>query len=250
MRRTGIALLLCLLGLPARADEAGEAVLRSLDETVKGGASRSLVQQTIQTSGGDERSFVLEILTSASADELLLVYTEPARVKGISFLTQKGGEETWTFSPKTRRVRKLTSSTRQRKVNGSDFSYEDFGAGGGTMGEDFSADFDGEETLDGVLCDRLLLKPKPGGPSYRQVMAWIGRAPRVLIRADYYDEREEPLKRLKTSDVRLIDGVPTPHEYVMQSLRAARSTRMQLKEIQRNAEFPAHTFTLENLQRQ
>jgi len=240
---------LLLLG-SAHADPPGEAVLRALDEQAGRASARTLVRQTITTSGGDQRSFTLRMSTSASEDELLLIYTEPARVRGISFLMLNGRDDTWTFNPKTRRVRKLTSSTRKRKVNGSDFSYEDFGAGAGTMGEDYTADLDGAESLDGVPCDRLVLRPKPGGPSYSKVIAWIGRDPRVLRRADYYDDEGAPLKRLRASEIRMVDGIPIPHDYRMKSLRGDRWTRMEVVELERGVEFPAGTFTLENLRRQ
>ena len=242
-----------LLALPAIlvtntfADEAGEKVLRQLDAAARPSATRSLVRQTIRTSGGAERAFTLEICTSADEEELLLVYTEPARVKGVSFLMLNGRSDTWTFNPKTRRVRKLTSSTQKRRVNGSDFTYEDFGDAG-KMGEDYSADYDGEETLEGELCDRIVLVPKPGGPSYSKVIAWVSREPRVVRRADYYDEEGEELKRLIATDVRLVDGAPTPHDLLMKSLRGDRSTRMQLVEVERNLEFNGGIFTLDHLQ--
>ncbi len=238
--------LLAILPTNTFADEPGEKVLRELDAAARPSATRSLVRQTIHTSGGAERTFTLEISTSADEEELLLVYTEPARVKGISFLMLNGRSDTWTFNPKTRRVRKLTSSTRKRRVNGSDFTYEDFGDAG-QMGEDYSADYDGEETLEGELCDRIVLVPKPGGPSYSKVIAWVGRDPRVVRRADYYDEDGEAFKRLIATDVRIVDGAPTPHDLVMKSLRGDRSTRMQLVDVERGFEFGDDTFTLDHL---
>jgi hypothetical protein len=234
----------------ARADDCGEAILRNLDRSTNTGATRTVVRQTIQTSGGDERAFQLRVLASSSSKEMLVVYTGPARVKGISFLMLNGQRDTWTYSPKTRRVRKLTSSTKKRKVNGSDFTYEDFALGGGHMTDDFNASCDGEELIGGHACDRLVLLPKPGGPSYSKVVAWIGRDPRVLRQADYYDSEGKAVKRLTATDIRLVDGIPTPHRLRMQRIQGSQSTLMELLQIEHGVAFSTGTFTLDNLQRQ
>lgn len=230
----------------ARADEAGDRVIRELDSVTDARTSRSVVRQTITTTGGEERAFTLELSSAEGGDPLLLSYREPRRVKGLSFLILDG--DTWTYNPKTSRVRKLTSSTRKRRVNGSDFTYEDFGAG--SMGDDFDATHAGEEEVGGALCDKLVLVPRPDGPAYSKVEAWIARAPRVLVRADYYDEEGAPLKRLTTADVRVVSEVATPHRYLMQSLVGSQRTSMEVLEIHYDEELPAGTFTLDNLQRQ
>ena len=117
------------------------------------------------------------------------------------------------------------------------------------MADDFTAACNGEEVIDGQPCDRLELVPKPGGPSYSKVVAWIAKKPRVLRQADYYDASGKAVKRLTASDIRLIDGTPTPHRLEMKNLHGQQSTLMELLRVETDVAFAADTFTLDNLRR-
>lgn len=232
------------------ARERGEAILEELDQTQSDSASQTRVRQLITTSGGQEREFQMEMFSSSGQGELLVVYREPARVRGVSFLMLNDRDDTWTYSPKTRRTRKLNSSSSKRSVNGSNFSYEDFGAGMGQLGEDYHARHLGEELLAEVLCDRVELTPEADDATYSRLVAWISRDPRVIRRVDYFDADDKPLKRLTASEVRDAGKVPTAHRYRMENLQGSDATEMEIIELRREAQLPENTFTLENLARQ
>lgn len=246
-RRHALLLASSLWSIDAWADPAGEAVLDRLDAGNQSETAASVVRQTITTTGGDDRTFVLSMDSGDKGDVLLVRYREPKRVRGLAFLMLNDRQDTWTYSPKTKRTRRLTSSTKKRQVNGSDFTYEDFGSGSGTMGEDFDATWEGEEDVEGALCDRVACIPRDKDSSYTKVIIWVRRDVPALVRADYFDEAADPVKRFTASDIRVVGDISTPHTMRMRSLRKNRETLMEVLEMNYDVEYPAGFFSLDQL---
>lgn len=247
MNRWGVLLILFLGTTAAEAKELAVAeVIRKIDATERVASSEGVVEQTIITSGGKKRTLKAKSYSRDRNDKQLMIYTAPRRVKGDKILMLNEGDDIWFYTPKTDRVRHLASHARRRKVQGSDFAYEDMA--GGSIEEDYACTLLGEEEIDDVACYQLELIPTESGPHYSKLILWAEKARFVTRRIDYYEE-DELLKRLTTGDVRQIDGHWYPMEMVMRNLQEGGETAMKTVEMHFDVELGDELFTTQALKR-
>jgi len=235
------------LGTTATAEELAVAeIVRRIDATERLAASEGLVEQTIITSGGKKRTLKAKTYSRDRNDKQLMIYTAPRRVKGDKILMLNEGDDIWFYTPKTDRVRHLASHARRRKVQGSDFAYEDMA--GGSIEEDYVCKLLGEEEIDEIACYQLELIPTESGPHYSKLILWAEKEKFVTRRIDYYEEGEL-LKRLITSDVRRIDGHWYPMEMVMRNLQEGGETAMKTVEMRFDVKLGDGLFTTQAMKR-
>ncbi|MCK4957019.1 MAG: outer membrane lipoprotein-sorting protein [Candidatus Cloacimonetes bacterium] len=175
-----------------------------------------------------------------------MIYTAPVRVKGDKILMLNDGDDIWFYTPKTDRVRHLASHAKKRKVQGSDFSYEDMS--GGNLAEDYNCKLLGTEKIADRGCYKLELSPKPSGPHYSKLILWADTERFITMRIDYY-ENNELLKRLTMSDVHNIDDRWVALKMVMKNLLEGGETVMEITEIEFDIEIEDNIFTTNNLKK-
>ena len=73
---------------------------------------------------GKKETFKIKNYSAGGNEKMLFVYEYPNRIRGNKFLFLKGGD-IWAYFAKTGRKRRIASSARKSKMQGSDFSYED-----------------------------------------------------------------------------------------------------------------------------
>jgi len=243
-----LACLILLAGGTAAAQPAPDAlkIVQAVDANERMGSTRSEARQIITTSSGQERTLEMDMFSKDMNDKQLTVYTGPARVRGDKILMLNDGDDIWFYTPKTDRVRHLASHARKQKVQGSDFSYEDFSTG--HWEEDFTHTLLGDETIDGVDCWHLSSVPTDSGPSYARIESWIDKARSVALRVDYFDD-EGLLKRLTASDVRQIDGHWVPFGMLMTNLRDGGKTLIEMADLEVDVELSDNLFTTNSLKR-
>lgn len=218
---------------PAGRAATGEAALSAveivqrIDAVERVASSRASVRQTITTAGGEQRVLEMEAYSRDHNDRQLLVYTAPQRVAGDRILMLDEGDEIWFYTPRTDRVRHLASHARRRRVQGSDFAYEDLA--GGSIEKDYAVRLLGEEMAGEAACYRLELVPNEGGPSYARLELWADRQLFLTRRIDYYDA-EGLLKQLTTSRVQQVDGHWYPMRLEMANRRDGGTTVMETVE--------------------
>lgn len=191
-------------------------ILEKVDEVESYENFTSEMTQIITTSEGNKRTLEIKGWAKGTGDRQLSEYTYPKRVKGVKILMLDDGDDIWSFSPRTRRVRHLASHAKKQKVMGSDFTYEDLG--GGKMSEKYQGTVKGEEMIDGVSCYVLDLKPTPKGPSYDRIVGWVGKDDFSARKVDFYqDGGKKPFKTLIMNDIRRVDGHLVPMEMTMKN---------------------------------
>ena len=221
-------------------------IVARIDSTERVAASDGQYRQVITTSGGRTRTLEMRAYSRDRNDKQLLIYTGPRRVKGDKILMLNEGDDIWFYTPKTDRVRHLASHARRRKVQGSDFAYEDMA--GGSIEEDYTYALVGREEVDGVSCHKFELIPTESGPYYERLLLWADAAKYVTRRIDYFEEGEL-LKRLTTSDLREIEGHWYAMKMVMANLQEGGQTAMETLQIRFDVELSDDLFTTANLKR-
>jgi outer membrane lipoprotein-sorting protein len=209
------------------------------------------VKMTILTTSGHERVFLYDSYSKNKGEKNLIRYIEPKRAKGQSILMLNYADDIWMYFPRTNRIRKLATNSKNQKMEGSDFSYEDTGASNSFI-EDFTSRKLGSEQKEGFDCYKIEMQKKEGVESgYSRLIIWVIKDSFIPIVIDYYD-RENPKLLLKTLiqyDLKEIDGIPTATKLVMYSQQENSQTSIEMLEIKYNVELDDNLFTARSLKR-
>src|SRR6056297_2281666 len=166
-----IALSLFFLNLMG-AIPPGEQLLNDVIDHMNPESSKGIMKQTIVTTSGDQRTLTYETFASNNGEKTIMRYIEPARVRGNALMMKNYSDDIWMYNKRTRRVRQLASHAKKQKFEGSDFTYEDMGAGD-SWKEDYSPKNIGQEKFNGLDCNVLRLTAKNDGVSYFKIVAYL-----------------------------------------------------------------------------
>jgi len=248
MRRRMLILSLfavVLLSVSAQpADLTGEEIVQKVSDLMNQPTAQALMKLTIVTTSGQEREFTYDSYTADRGEKSVIVYKKPIRVKGQATLMLNNADDIWSYFPRTDRVRKLATHAKKQKMQGSDFTYEDMGSGD-TWVDEFDAERLADEEAEGHDCYKVILKKNEKSNSgYSSIVLRVRKDNFVPVVIDYYDEDEPDVckKRLVQSDIKMIDGVPTPMKAVMHNNLDDTDTRLEIVECQYNVEIEESRF--------
>ncbi|MCK4234234.1 outer membrane lipoprotein-sorting protein [candidate division WOR-3 bacterium] len=231
--------------LYAQDNMTADEIIQTMTETMNPAQSQGTFIMTIVTSSGQDRIFVYETFSKNHGEKSLMKYLKPSRVKGQAILMLNDADDIWIYFPRTKRIRKLASHAKKQKLEGSDFSYEDFG-GSDAFIDDYDAVLLGEEKKEGKRCYKIELLRKEGSSvSYSKVIMWVEKETYIPLVIDYYHDDDSNLliKELLTSDVKLIDGIYTPMKIVMYNKLDNTHTKMEVEEVTYDVDLPDDLFT-------
>jgi uncharacterized protein len=202
------------------------------------------IESRVKTVGEDERKSIIFFLA-------------PAEVKGVGFLSfsyPNRDDDQWLYLPALKRVRRITASTRTQSFQGSDFSYQDldlFDEIPDWTEEDAASELVEEKaTVDGVESAVISLTPKGKEIAYGKIVIWLAPSDSMLRRVDLYDGKDGELaKTLSLSELKTIDGVPTPHRMEIMNVKKGSKTRMDISEVRYNQGLADEIFTERALER-
>jgi outer membrane lipoprotein-sorting protein len=222
-----------------------EDIIGTMTEILNPEQSEAVMEMTITTSGGHERTFVYRAYSKNGGEKSLMKYLEPVRVKNQAILMLNNADDIWVYFPRTNRVRKLATHAKKQKVEGSDFSYEDLGSSNEFI-NDYNSVLLGEEEKEGDLCYKLELTAKENSDAgYSRLVVWVEKESYVPLVIDYYHEKDPELleKELVLGDVKTIDGIPTPMKMIMYNKLDDTETSMEFRELTYNVDLPDDLFT-------
>jgi outer membrane lipoprotein-sorting protein len=209
------------------------------------------VKMTIMTTSGKTRELFFDSWSMGHGEKNLIRYTAPRRVKDQAILLLNNADDIWSYFPRTNRVRKLASHAKRQKIQGSDFSYEDMGAGDRFL-KDFTPKRLGSENREGHPCHKIeLAKKKDVDSNYSRMILWVDMENYMIWAIDYYDEKEDTLKTktLIMSDMKIIEGIPTPRKMVMYNHLDNTKTVQELLEISYRVDLNEEMFTERGLKK-
>jgi outer membrane lipoprotein-sorting protein len=247
-RRISFLLLIPIILSAGETDITGPKLLEKIITDMNPENARGIMTQTITTSSGEQRTFKYEAYMGNRGECSLMRYLEPARVKGNAMLMTDYSDNIWMYNRRTDRVRKLASSAKNQKFEGSDFTYEDLGSGD-SWKKDYTPVLQGTEKIEGIKCYKLELQAKSGDLSYRKMVCFVRMTDLFPIQIDYYDKNEVLTKTLYLQDIREIEGILTPLKMVMQNRLDNTATVMEYLEITYKVSFDKDFFTERNLKR-
>ena len=227
----------------------GAELVKKMSEIMTQENSTAIMTQTITTSSGQQRTFEFEMFTANEGEKTLMRYLKPSAARGQAFLMLNNADDIWTYFPRTKRVRKLSSSSKNQKVQGSDFSFEDMGSGDSWKEEYVSTNL-GSEKYDDTDCWKLesIGIPKQN-PSYPKMVVLMRKADFYPIKIDYFEDNDYVEKTLFMDNINNIEGVPTAMKMTMKNHSEGTETTMQTLLITYEWEPPDNFFTERELKK-
>jgi len=235
----------CMKNASAQVTITADTIIQKVTRVMNPAQSKAKMKMTIMTTSRKTRTFVYQAYSKNHGEKTLMKYLEPKRVKGQAILMLNNADDIWVYFPRTRRVRKLATHAKKQKMEGSDFSYEDMGAGNAFIDE-FESQLLGEKKREGKLCYKLELKRKPKSSSgYSRLVMWVDKEDFIPLVIDYYQDDDSTLleKQLVLSDIEVIDNIPTPMQMVMFNKLDRTRTDMEFLEVTYKVDLGDDLFT-------
>lgn len=226
-------IFLCILLPTLVLAITGREVMEKVDKKGEGFiGSSSNMTLTLINAYGDKidrvmNSMVLE--NNEEGNKSITEFVEPKDVKGTKLLTWTRKSESnkqWLYLPRFKRIKKISSSGQSGSFMGSEFSYEDI-AGNELDKYDYKLlkEDDNAWTVEA--------KPKEES-GYSKIVSTIDKKKLIPIKADYYDRKEELLKKStmdKFKDYKVNKKSFTFANYIkMENLQTKKSSIIEWKE--------------------
>ena len=245
----GIILASAYVIIAQQVMPTGPELVEKMSEIMTQENSMAIMTQTITTSSGQQRTFEFEMFTANEGEKTLMRYLKPSAARGQAFLMLNNADDIWIYFPRTKRVRKLSSSSKNQKVQGSDFSFEDMGSGDSWKTE-YNSENLGTEKYDGTDCWKLESIGIPEqNPSYPKMEVLMRKSDFYPIKIDYFDENDYAEKTLLLSAIKEIEGIPTAMQMTMKNHLEGTETTMQTLSTSYSWEPPDNFFTERELKK-
>jgi outer membrane lipoprotein-sorting protein len=237
-----IALIIVTL---VQAESAKEVVAKS-DELIK--SKSSFTEMKMSVIKPDWSREIEMKVWALEPDYALVLLTEPAKDKGT--VTLKRGKEVWNWIPSVHRAIKIPPSMMMQSWMGSDFTNDDL-VKQSSIVTDYEHSFIGEEEVDGYLCHKIQMTPKPeAGVVWGKILIWISKEGYLQLRADYYDEDEYLIKSMIGSKIKKMGGRTIPSHWEMIPLdKPGQKTVMEYLSIEFNINTDESFFSQQNMKR-
>jgi hypothetical protein len=208
-----------------------------------------------------------------SGDErkTIVFFLGPPEVKGMGLLAHSypnRSAEQWLYLPNLKRIRQITSQTRNESFVGSDLTYHDLdilGAMSVWTERDAASELLAEESVDGTPCHVVRLRPKRDDIVYDPIVVWIAKSDFMPRRVEFYESsgekgwltsvlgssptRNGPKKRIALKDVRMTGMIPVAHRIEVETPAAGSRTAIDVTEVGFNQQLEEDLFTHRALER-
>lgn len=185
---------------------------------------------------------------SEGTQNAVVLITAPAKEKGIVYL--KRGKEVWNWIPSVERTIKMPPSMMSQSWMGTDFTNDDL-VKESSIVEDYTHRLAGDSTIDGRVCSKVIMKPKPeAAVVWGEVRLWITKTDHLMLRAEYYDEYGELVNTMVAGEVQLLGGRLLPARMEMiPADKPGQKTVIQYRSIIFDQPLPEGFFTTQNITR-
>ena len=201
MKISCLILLLTIVSPLVQAQNAKDIIIKA-DEKMRGSSSYIEMKMTII-----RPSWKREMTMKAwekGPDYSLILITEPARDRGISYLKIK--KEMWNWQPSIDRVVKMPPSMMTQSWMGSDFTNDDFIRQSSVV-NDYTHKLLGSETVEKRDCHIIELVPNENSSVvWGKVVLWIDKKEYLQMKAKFHDEDNQLVNTMLGKNVKNIGG--------------------------------------------
>lgn len=199
MFRNILLFIAVLLSFRTVAQNATE-IIKKADEKSRGKTSiASITIQIIRPNW--TREMKIKAWTKGNDFSMIMV-NEPVKDKGVVYLKRK--KEVWNWIPSVERTIKLPPSMMSQSWMGTDFTNDDL-VKEASIVEDYTHRITGDTTIDGRICYKIQLLPKPeSAVVWGKLFTCIDKKDNLMLYVEYYDEDNKLINTLKASEVKML----------------------------------------------
>lgn len=236
-------LTLALLFYPTLilANEKSIEILKQLDDMYRSESSYAKLEMIITTPNW-ERTLEMESWSQGTENTMIRILN-PKKEKGVA--TLKKSNEMWNYFPKINKVIKIPSSLMMGSWMGSDITNDDL-VREYRMSEDF--DIQMKETKESYF---FTLKPKSHVVTiWNSIEVEVDIKTRVPKIQNYYNEKNEIIRTMTFSNIKILKGKNVPFTMVLTPLnKKGNKTTIHYLELDLNLKLKENVFTMQNLQK-
>lgn len=237
-----IALLLILSDSSIAAPDA-KSIIKSSIDYYRDKSSYSVAEMLIHRPDW-ERTMKMKVWTQG-VDKSLVRIIAPKKDIGNGTLVL--GDDMWSYTPKINRVIKLPSSMAHQGWMGSDFSNNDV-AKADDLIDKFAHTLIDTQTHEGLKLYIIESIPHEDAPVVWGKEIIKVREDYLMIEQEFYDQDNLLVKKLTSSDIKLMSGKLTVSVQRMQKVDKPNEwTEFRLLEAEYAITVPKNMFTLSNL---
>lgn len=200
-----------LVPVTVAAQDTPEAIVRHVDDLLRGESSRGRVTMEVVTARWT-RSMEME-MWSLGQDYSLVRVLAPAREAGTA--TLKVQRDIWNYLPRVDRTIKVPGAGMGGSWMGSHFAYDDL-VRESSLVDDFDVEVGLDGARDGVRIWDFTLTPRPEAPVvWSRVELDVRQRDLMPLRMRYYDDRGNLARTMIFSDFRTMGGRLVPSRMSM-----------------------------------
>jgi hypothetical protein len=241
MRKTILFALALALGAGTSASAGDPAALELMNEMHKnyyyagdGGSAKVTMVLTDKKGRTRERAFWMlrTDIEDMGNQNYYTYFIKPADVRKTGFLVHKkaeGNDDRWLYIPSVDLVKRIAADDRRASFVGSDFTYEDVSGRLPSLDEH---EFMATEERDGKTLTVVKSIPKEAKTAdYAWRKTWIDPETKLPVQEEYYDDKDEAVRRFEVGKVLVIEGFATAVERIMTDLEKNHSTTISFDEV-------------------
>lgn len=211
--------------------EKGLAIAQESDRRDNGWVdSQAKMTMVLRNKQGKESSREIRIKNKEVAndgDKSMSIFDTPKDVRGTAMLTYShvtDADEQWMFLPAVKRVKRISSKNKSGPFMGSEFAFEDLSS---FEVEKYSFNYLRDETINGLDCYVLELKPNYKHSGYTRQISWMDKNEYRVQKIEYYDRKNSLLKTQTFSDYnQYLDKYWRAHKISMENHQTGKSTTL------------------------
>lgn len=244
------AALIALAPLGASAQDARRVMEEAQKRTRASSEHYEGTLQVFDAKGKiSDKRWTFDRLGSHGSSRSVLRFTAPPEVKGVALLVVNHPERSsdqWMWTPAIQRDRRVALQDRSQRFFGTDFSFEDLEE---RDVDQYDYTLDGEESLNGAACWRIVARPRSTKVSqYTQSRVWVRKDNYAYQQVESFI-KSQVVRILKYSDIQNVQGIWTGRTLEMTDLRRKSRTVLKLDELKYNVPMKEDDFTLQGLRR-
>ena len=247
MRRTIIILIVLFIAKVASAQISAKDIVKKSDEIFKGVETTKALMSIKTVRPKWSRTMKMKSWSKGTKLSMIL-FLSPIKDKGTSFLMK--GKEVWNWIPSIERTIKLPPSMMMQSFMGTDFTNDDL-VKQSSIVEDYEHKIIGDSIIDGRKCYKIEMIPHENAAVvWGKIITWISYDNYFQLKVNFYDEDEELLNIMQSSEIKMMGGKLIPTRMEMTPLdKKGQKTIMEYISIEFDVPFKPNFFSVQNMKR-
>jgi len=235
----------------AQAQDAKEIAYKVYNRNAPSNGESDMTMTLINKKGSERvRNLHQYFIDLGEVEKQIMFFTAPADVKNTSFMNwsyddANKSDDQWLYLPALKKVKRISSSSKDNDFMGSDFTYEDMEK---RSPERDIHKFIKSDVLNGEKVWIVEATPKEE-EQYSKRKVWVSQEKELPLKVEFYDEDGELLKTLTITETKELKGYWIVTKQLMKNVQKNHQTVISLTNIKVENGITDSKFTQREMER-